>query len=104
MSSQPTLPYYAVIFTSERTEGDNGYDAMANAMESLAEQQPGFRGIESARSAVGITVSYWDSIEAIQAWKNNAAHLVAQQFGKEKWYSGYQIRICRVEHEYGFTL
>jgi len=100
----PSTPYFAVIFTSQRTPGDDGYDAMAEAMEKLAAKQPGFLGIESARSAIGITISYWDSMESILAWKNNAAHLVAQQTGKEKWYSAYQVRICRVEREYGFTL
>lgn len=99
----PATPYYAVIFTSQRTEGDNGYSSMANAMEQLSAQQPGFLGIESARSEIGITVSYWDSLESIRAWKNNAAHLVAQQTGKQKWYADYQVRICRVEREYGAT-
>jgi heme-degrading monooxygenase HmoA len=103
MATTPATPYYAVIFTSQRTPGDNGYDAMADAMEKLAAQQPGFLGVESARSGIGITISYWDSMEAILAWKNNVVHLVAQQTGKEKWYSAYQVRICRVEREYGFT-
>lgn len=49
-------PYYAVIFTSTRTDGDNGYSKMADEMEKLAKQQPGYIGIESARGNVGITV------------------------------------------------
>jgi len=103
MTVTPATPYYAVIFTSTRTEGDNGYASMANAMEQLAAQQPGFLGIESARSEIGITVSYWATLDAISAWKNNAAHLVAQQTGKQKWYADYQVRICRVEREYSLT-
>jgi len=81
----PPTPYYAVIFTSLRTEGDNGYGKMAEAMEQLAATQPGFLGIESARDGLGITVSYWDSLESIAAWKQNASHLVAQQRGREVW-------------------
>ncbi|HET8738083.1 MAG TPA: antibiotic biosynthesis monooxygenase, partial [Pricia sp.] len=57
--------YYAVIFTSTRTEGNQGYAEMARWMEELAEQQPGYLGIESAREDIGITVSYWESREAI---------------------------------------
>jgi len=103
IAKTPAAPYYAVIFTSLRTEGDNGYSAMADAMVALAAQQPGFLGVESAREGVGITVSYWDSLESIAAWKKNTAHLQAQQRGKEAWYGAYQTRICRVERDYSFS-
>ncbi|MBK7764263.1 MAG: antibiotic biosynthesis monooxygenase [Bacteroidetes bacterium] len=97
---QGQIPYYAVIFTSVRTEGDNGYAEMAEKMEELAKTQDGFLGIESARNEVGITVSYWTSLEAIKNWKTNSEHLLAQQYGKQKWYSFYKVRICKVEREY----
>lgn len=95
-------PYYAVIFTSTRTDGDNGYSEMAQQMENLASQQPGFIAIESAREEVGITVSYWDSLESIANWKANTDHLFAQQQGIKDWYSWYKVRICLVEREYDF--
>lgn len=95
-------PYYAVIFTSTRTVGDKGYSAMAQQMENLAEKQPGYIGIESARGSIGITVSYWESLEAIANWKANANHLFAQRKGKTEWYKNYKVRICLVEREYEF--
>ena len=95
-------PYYAVIFTSLRTEGDNGYGAMSDAMNKLAMQQPGFLGVESAREEIGLTVSYWESLEAIKNWKANATHLFAQKQGREKWYAQYKVRICKVERDYEF--
>lgn len=97
-------PYYAVIFTSVRTEGDNGYEVMANEMIALAKQQPGFVDIESARNEMGITVSYWQSLEAIKNWKANIDHLQAQKKGRTTWYSQYKVRVCKVEREYSFTL
>lgn len=100
IAQTPKPPYYAVIFTSERTDDDNGYADMAARMLELAEDQPGYLGVESARSGLGITVSYWKSREAIAAWKQNAEHLVAQQRGQDDWYSAYTVRICRVEREY----
>lgn len=100
---QDTTPYYAVIFTSKRTDGDNGYSEMANKMETLAKQQPGFIGIESARETIGITVSYWETLDAIKQWKENTAHLYAQERGKSDWYSYYNVRICKVEREYEFA-
>ncbi|MFZ0339547.1 MAG: antibiotic biosynthesis monooxygenase [Terracidiphilus sp.] len=103
IASTPMPPYFAVIFTSQRTAGDNGYGKMAEAMETLAATQPGFLGIESARDGLGITVSYWEGLEAIAAWKANATHLVAQQRGRGTWYEEFKVRICRVERDYAFA-
>jgi heme-degrading monooxygenase HmoA len=91
-----------VIFTSLRTEGDNGYGEMAEAMIHLAAQQPGFLGIESAREDLGITVSYWESLDAITAWKRDSDHLAAQRQGRAGWYQSYKVRISRVERDYSF--
>jgi heme-degrading monooxygenase HmoA len=102
IAETPPVPYYAVIFTSLRTEGDNGYETMSEAMFQLAAQQPGFLGVESAREGLGITVSYWDSLEAIAEWRRNSSHLVAQQRGRDTWYEQFKIRICRIERDYAF--
>jgi len=101
IATTPAPPYYVVIFTSIRTEADNGYETMANEMTALVKQQPGFLGFESARNEVGITVSYWESLEAIAAWKQNERHLVAQHKGKTEWYKSYKTRVCKVERDYG---
>jgi len=94
--------YYAVIFTSTRTEVEEGYAETAMRMVELAKQQPGFIGLESARNEMGITVSYWESLEAIKAWKENTEHLFAQEKGKTTWYKNYKVRIAKVEREYEF--
>ena len=94
--------YYAVIFTSIKTEVEVGYAEMAIKMVELAKAQPGFIGMESARSEIGITVSYWESLEAIANWKQNLDHLDAQFLGRQKWYENYTVRIAKVEKEYGF--
>jgi heme-degrading monooxygenase HmoA len=104
IAQTPQPPYYAVIFTSLRTAGDNGYDAMSNKMVELAKQQPGYLGFESGRSETGITVSYWDSLDAIKNWKMNVDHQLAQKSGRDKWYSQYKVRICKVERDYGFEM
>jgi heme-degrading monooxygenase HmoA len=99
----PAPPYFAVIFTSQRSQADDaGYAAMAEAMDALARRQPGFLGVESARGAdrVGITVSYWESEAAILAWKQIADHLAAQRIGRERWYADYTLRVARVERSY----
>ncbi len=102
-TSAPKPPYYAVIFTSNLAHDDEEYHRTADKMVELAKQQVGFIGIESARSEMGITVSYWRDLASITQWKQNLQHLEAQSRGKSHWYSSYQVRIAKVEREYHFS-
>lgn len=102
MSGAPKPPYWAAIFSSQRTDADpSGYAATARRMEELARRRPGFLGVESARGAdgFGITVSYWESLDAIAGWKADAEHQAAQKKGREVWYKSFHLRIARVERE-----
>ena len=99
----PAPPYYAVIFSSLRTEADKGYGEAATRMLELAREQPGFLGVESAREdGLGITVSYWESEAAILAWKQQAEHRAVREQGRTRWYSAFQTRVCKVERDYAF--
>jgi len=102
IAKTPQPPYYAVIFTSLRTDGELGYASMSDKMVSLAKQQKGFLGIESAREDLGITVSYWDSLGSIRNWKMHMEHTEARNKGREIWYSNFKVRICKVERDYQF--
>jgi heme-degrading monooxygenase HmoA len=102
ISSMPQTPYYAVIFTSERTDGDNGYSEMADRMVELAATQEGFLGVETARKEIGITVSYWKDLESIKNWKENTDHTSARNKGRSDWYKYFRVRIARVERDYEF--
>lgn len=102
ISKTPKPPYYAVIFTSIRKNEGQAYSDMAQQMEELVKSQPGYLGHESARNQMGITVSYWRSLEDIKAWKQNQAHLMAQKMGKDRWYEAYKVRICKVDTDYDF--
>ncbi len=70
-------------------------------MVELAASQPGFLGFESVRQEIGISVSYWASLDAIQSWKENTEHREAQSKAQD-WYSSFRVRVCLVEKEYGF--
>ena len=96
-------PYYAVIFTSTRTSEDNGYAETAERMVELAITMPGFLGVESAREDMGITVSYWETLDAIKQWQQHPEHLEAQRRGREEWYKSFTTRVCLVERESGFS-
>ncbi len=99
-ANTPKPPYYAVIFTSIRIDEDRGYAAMSDRMVELVQQQEGFLGFESARETLGITVSYWRDEASILAWKAVLEHKEAQEKGKSTWYTGYKIRIAKVERDY----
>lgn len=102
LADTPPPPYYAVIFSSTRTEIDDDYAATAARMVELAQQQPGYLGIESVRDDIGITVSYWESEDAIRAWHANAEHQLAQREGYRTYYQSFRIRVARVERAYDF--
>ncbi|MBK8556655.1 MAG: antibiotic biosynthesis monooxygenase [Lewinellaceae bacterium] len=103
LAQTPPPPYYAVVFTSIRSQVDEGYAAMAERMLQLAALQPGYLGVESARDVLGITVSYWESEAAILHWKKAAEHRLAQELGRSDWYAAYVVRVCKVERAYDFT-
>jgi heme-degrading monooxygenase HmoA len=104
LAETPQAPYYVVVFSSVRAAADgDGYGDTADRMLELAREQPGFLGVESVRDAEGrgITVSYWESLEAVRRWGAHAEHRLAQAAGRERWYAAYRLRVCRVEAERG---
>ena len=103
-STTPDPPYYAVVFTSTSTGDVEGYAAAAARMVELAAGQPGFLGVDSARSdGIGITVSYWESETAIAAWKHQADHALTREMGRARWYGAYELRVARVERAYSWA-
>lgn len=102
IAETPKPPYFAVIFSSVRTDGDNGYAEMSDRMVELAQVQDGFLGFESARNEIGITVSYWRDTDSIQKWKANSEHAFAREKGRCEWYQSFKVRIAKVEREYWF--
>ncbi len=103
-ATTPEPPYYAVIFTTCRSaEPGDGYDETAAQMESLARQQPGFLGFETAcERAWGSPFPTGATRQSIAAWKRNSDHAFAQWEGRTRWYDRYELRVARVERAYGF--
>lgn len=104
IAKTPKTPYYAVIFTTVRSEIDEGYVEMAERMLDLARSQKGFLGEESVRNELGITISYWESLDDIRLWRENSEHKIAQRLGKERWYESYKLRVAKVERDSEFGL
>ncbi len=104
LANTPKPPYYAVIFSSIRTDGDNGYGKMGDKMLELVSKQDGFLGVESVREELGITVSYWKDLASIKKWRDNTKHSVARAKGKSEWYQSFKTRIAKVERDYEFEI
>ncbi len=102
LANTPEPPYYAVIFSTMMSDDTVDYDEMSTLMTELASAQDGFLGVESARNAIGITVSYWRDEKAIKAWRNQMDHRVARIMGREKWYASYRLRVAKVERASAF--
>lgn len=103
IATTPAPPYYAVIFTAIASKMQDGYLETVQQMHALAKDSPGFLGMESAGHVLEITVSYWKDEESILDWKKNAAHQVAQELGRKKWYEAYFVRVSKVERAYGLV-
>ncbi len=105
-ASTPPPPYFAVIFTATRdARPDDGFAATDARMFALAKEQPGFLGYDSTGGGdtLGITVSYWETEDAIAAWKATTEHVAAQREGRARWFDSYVVRVARVERAYDFT-
>jgi len=100
IADTPTTPYYAVIFTSIRSDIDDGYSETSDRMIELANQHEGFLGVESVREDFGITVSYWKDLESISRWKNNLEHTAARERGRKEWYLQFKVRVAKIERDY----
>ncbi len=100
----PEPPYFAVIFTSKLKTNSESYNNTSNRMIELVKEQEGFLGVDSARDHIGITVSYWKNLDAIKKWRNNSEHLIAQEEGRLLWYNSFNVRICKVEKDYNFSM
>ena len=93
---------YAVIFRTEINELDDAYYEMAARLRELAISKYGcteFTAVTEGNSEIAI--SYWQDQTQIQAWKQNAEHLVAQEFGCNKWYKSYQVQVVEIIRSYG---
>jgi heme-degrading monooxygenase HmoA len=99
---------YAVIF--EVTPFEQGVEAYLDAAATLKEELEkidGFIGVERFQSLntpqTYLSLSYWESEAAIQAWREHHGHQLAQARGRNELFHDYCIRVCQVIREYGLV-
>lgn len=92
---------YAVIFHAEIAQLDDEYFATAKQMRELALTHHGCLDfVATTEGEREIAISYWPSLEHIRQWKQNAAHLDAQQQGRSRWYKSYKVEVVEVLRAY----
>ncbi len=98
-------PYYAVVFTSTRTEEQSGYGETAERMEELVKDVPGYLGMDHAQTPGGlaITVGYFRDADALERWRSDTEHRSAQKRGRAEWYRSYSLHVAKVERSHGFV-
>jgi heme-degrading monooxygenase HmoA len=103
----PQPPYYAAITTAQ----------LASAFEPQAYRELGLKLVDSVQSIDGflglevffdgrasVALSYWRSLEAIDAWRRHPLHTIAKGRARSSWFGPCITRIARIEHDYGFNL
>ena len=90
-----------MIFRAKARQLDAEYAAMAAHMRELALKEFGcldFCAVTEGDQEVAL--SYWPDEASIRAWKQHADHLMAQQLGRDRWYSGYTVEVAEVKRRY----
>ena len=97
---------YLVVFRSTRKLDDGVvYSEWSEKMEILVKTIDGYEkhfGFRDPDTREGLTISYFNSLDAISEWKNLADHKVAQDLGREKFYEEYSVQICEILREYEY--
>lgn len=93
------------IFRSRlRPDAAPEYGRVAERMDQLAAQMPGFLGIKTFQAADGERVSIVEFATGAQAlaWRNHPEHREAQRLGREQFYAEYDVIVCTPLRRYTF--
>ncbi|MFM7860853.1 MAG: antibiotic biosynthesis monooxygenase family protein [Candidatus Nanopelagicaceae bacterium] len=98
---------YAVIFTSKRQDANSELYYQHNDL--LVEQIktiPGYIRHQSVRhpeTREGITIAYFNSLEAIDQWRKDEQHIEAKSMAQSHFYEDYNLEITEVQDRYGWA-
>jgi len=94
-----------VIFVSQRTGVDaEGYAVAAAAMDALAAEQPGYRGVDHvSQDGLGVTLSYWADEASAIAWREHPEHSETREAGRGRWYDWYTLHVAEIGRSYSWT-
>ena len=99
---------YLVLFEvfPHNDQKDRYFELAAQLRETL-HQQPGFVHVERFQSLVDegkiLSISCWETQDAILNWRQHAKHMVVQAEGKERVFASYRLRVAEVTRDYNFS-
>lgn len=98
----------AVIFEVwPKPEYRDKYLELAATMRKAVEEIEGFISVERFQSIVEeekmLSLSFFESHDALDEWRNLATHRVAQKIGRSEFFIDYRLRIANIERDYGLT-
>ena len=104
--SSGTNKKYAVIFRSKRQDANHElYYQHDEKLEEKIKSLPGYIshfGIRHPETRAGVTVAYFDSLDAIDSWRKDAEHMDAKKLAKSDFYENYSVEITEVIDQYGW--
>ncbi|EOC1301298.1 antibiotic biosynthesis monooxygenase family protein [Cronobacter dublinensis] len=95
----------AVLFEAQALpQAQQRYFDLAAGLKPLLADAPGFIDLERFQSLAApdrfLSLSWWESEEAVRQWKGNLMHQAAQQEGKARIFAHYRIRVAQVLRDY----
>ncbi|SDF47821.1 MULTISPECIES: antibiotic biosynthesis monooxygenase [unclassified Duganella] len=96
----------AVIFeVTPSADGRAGYLARAAQLAPLLACVDGFISVERFTSITTpgkmLSLSFWRDEAAVQAWRQQEQHRVAQRAGRDGVFDDYRLRVASVIRDYG---
>ena len=100
-------PQVVCIFRSVRSDHSaREYEQWSKRMDELVATMPGYVSHTSFRDGTserGVTISYFQSMKDLVAWKNVSEHREAQDLGRSLFYTEYEIEVAEIVRHYGWS-
>lgn len=95
----------AVMFeVTPTTEGKDDYFKLGAALKEQLMKVPGFISVERFASVNTegkfLSLSFWESEDAVRLWRNNLAHRQGQKKGHDALFDNYRISVGTIVREY----
>ena len=70
--------------------------ALHQHMHDIVTTMPGFISAKTFTAEDGevLALAEFESLDALQAWKEHPEHIVAQQRGREEFFAEYRAQVC----------
>jgi heme-degrading monooxygenase HmoA len=97
---------YAVIFKSKRQDANSElYYQHNDLLDEKIKSLPGYikhSGLRHPESREGVTIAYFNSLDAIDNWRKDGEHMDAKKLAKSEFYENYFVEVTEVLDAYGW--